>query len=121
MIDIEPFAPVHVEGVRGAPLDRYAGIFNDSFLAAVARDGNRTWTCLEAGRPVFVGGLVPRGDGLAGWGIFTEYARHHHVLAVHRLVRDVIAAGGRIEIDLDPGFRQSTRWAEMLGFQWSQN
>lgn len=119
---IEDFRPAHVAGVRGAPA-RFRDLFRPDFVAEITR--HPTWSMIdgegESACTVFVGGVVPRGDGLAAWGAFTEHARPHHVLAVHRMVKAVLADiepdTGAIAIDLDPAYPQGLRWARMLGFE----
>lgn len=123
---IEAFRPAHVAGVHAAPA-RFRDLFDPGFVAVIAR--HPTWSVIDgegaSARTVFVGGVVPRGDGLAAWGAFTEHARPHHVLAVHRMVKAVLADlasdadtdTGAIVIDLDPAYPQGLRWARMLGFE----
>ena len=119
---IEEFRPGHVIGVRGAPA-RFRDLFHTDFITEIAR--HPTWSVIdgegESRRTVFVGGVVPRGDGLVAWGTFTEQARRHHVLAVHRMIKAVLADIGSdtnaITVDLAADFPSGRRWARMLGFE----
>lgn len=122
MIRITEFHPHHVIGVRGAPIERYGKAFCQLNIERIMRNGGNTWTVFESARALFVGGVVPRGgDRLAAWGIFTEYATHHHVLAVHRTVKAVLDEGGGIEVDVDPDYGPGVRWAELLGFEVNEH
>jgi len=102
---------------------RFHDLFHPNFVAEITR--HPTWSVIDGEGPsrrtVFVGGVVPRGDGLVAWGAFTEHARPHIVLAVHRMVKAVLADiepdTGAVVVDLASDFPQGQRWARMLGFK----
>lgn len=113
MMTLEPFHPDHVAGVRAVP-DDYADVFDDAENLSLLQ-AHDVWAIRDGDKTVHVFGCGPIGDIVFGWGIFTEYAKPHHVVGVARILRKILQTDGNLEGHVPADLPDGIRWARLLG------
>ncbi len=110
-----PTEPHHLAGVSVNPHQKhYKNLLKgDSSIP-------EAWSAFYGYTLVAIGGSVSIDEKIEGWILFTDKITPGSFIHVHSFMQTMVdkhkAAGVDLMVHIDPSYKQSERWAKMLGF-----
>lgn len=110
-----PTEPHHLIGVSVNPAQKqFKNLLNGDTSIPEA------WSAFYDSILIAIGGTVAINEKIEGWMLFTDKITPLSFIRIHSFMLTMVgkhkAAGVDLMIHIDPSYKQSERWAKMLGF-----